>query len=65
MILYSYIMGEFQDTAYLIGIVPTIIVANFGSGGGNVISKFPTIRVFLLMEFTLWLIIVTTFFLGK
>ena len=56
---------EIQDTSYLIGIVPTITVAYFGSGGDNANSKLPTIRVFLLMEFTLWLTIVTDFFLGK
>ena len=56
---------QFQVTSYLIGIVPIIKIANFGSGGGNAISKLPIIRVFLLMEFTLWLTIVTDFFLGK
>jgi hypothetical protein len=56
---------QFQVTSYLIGIVPTIMIAYFGSRGGNGISKLPTIRVFLLMEFTLWLTIVTDFFLGK
>ena len=65
MIFIFICKEEIQVTSYLIGIVPIIMVAYFGSGGGKGISKLPTIRVFLLMQFTIWFTIVIAFFLGK
>ena len=45
-LFYRY-KEEFQDTSYLIGIVPIIKVAYFGAGGGSANSKLPIMIVFL------------------
>jgi hypothetical protein len=36
-----------QVTSYLIGMVPIVKVAYFGSGGGNANSRLPIIKVFI------------------
>ena len=46
MIFIFICKEEIQVTTYLIGIVPIINVAYFGSGGGKGISILPIIRVF-------------------
>jgi hypothetical protein len=65
ILIITYYKTINQVTSYLIGMVPIINISYLGAGGGIGISMLPILMEFICIAFTLVLILVTCFFLGK